>query len=55
LNSHVFDFKACVLNYHRRLNEWFGVSLSERVHVGMMTIVYDMQPQNCDLTNKRLR
>ena len=29
-------FQACVINYHRRLNDWFGVSLSDRVHVGMM-------------------
>lgn len=48
-------FQACVLNYHKRLNEWFGMSLSERVHVGMMAIVYDMQPQQGDLSDKRLR
>lgn len=48
-------FQASVLNYHKRLNEWFGVSLSERVHVGMMSIVYDMQPQQGDMTDKRLR
>ena len=48
-------FQACVINYHRRLNEWFGVSLSDRVHVGMMSIVYDLDPQQGDVTNQRLR
>ena len=48
-------FQAGVINYHNRLQEWFGISLSERVPVGMMSIVYDMQPQHCDLTDKRLR
>lgn len=47
--------QAGVINYHRRLNEWFEISLSDRVHVGMMSIVYDMQPHQGDLTNKRLR
>jgi Protein of unknown function (DUF3644)/EC042_2821-lke REase len=48
-------FQAGVINYHNRLNEWFGVSLSDRVPVGMMSIVYDMSPDKCDLTDKRLR
>jgi hypothetical protein len=48
-------FQACVINYHRRLNDWFGVSLSDRVNVGMMTIVYDQSPNHGDLTDKRLR
>ena len=48
-------FQACVINYHRRLNEWFGVSLSDRVHVGMMSIVYDLDPHRGDMSNKRLR
>ncbi|MDD2716299.1 MAG: DUF3644 domain-containing protein [Candidatus Wallbacteria bacterium] len=48
-------FQACVINYHKRLNNWFMVSLSERVHVGMMSIVYDIQPQYGDLADKRLR
>ncbi len=37
-------FQACVLNYHRRLGEWWGISLSNRVPVGMMTIIYDLSP-----------
>ena len=30
------------LNYHNELGSWFDVSLSDRVPVGMMTIVYDV-------------
>ncbi len=48
-------FQAGVINYHRRLNEWFGVSLSDRVHVGMMSLVYDLEPHKGDMTDKRLR
>ncbi|MBN1918429.1 MAG: DUF3644 domain-containing protein [Verrucomicrobia bacterium] len=48
-------FQACVINYHRRLNEWFCVSLSDRVHVGMMSLVYDLGPHRGDMNDKRLR
>lgn len=48
-------FQACVLNYHTALGLWFQESLSERVSVGMMTIVYDFAPQEFDMTNPRLR
>ncbi len=48
-------FQACVINYHRRLNDWFGISLSDRVHVGMMSIVYDLDPHHGDINSKRLR
>ncbi len=48
-------FQACVINYHRRLNSWFGVSLSDRVHVGMMSIVYDLDPLQANMTGKHLR
>ena len=48
-------FQAGVINYHKRLGEWFNVSLADRVHVGMMTIVYDMQPGYSDMSNSRLR
>lgn len=44
-------FQSSVINYHNCLNEWFNISLSERVTVGMMTIVYDFQPENFDLDN----
>lgn len=48
-------FQASVINYHKYLTEWFGVSLSDRVHIGMMSIVYDMSPEQSDMTDKRLR
>ena len=48
-------FQAGVINYHKRLHEWFGVSLSDRVPVGMMSIVYEEGPERWDMTNQRLR
>ena len=48
-------FQSCVLNYHKRLVEWFNVSLTNRVSVGMMTIVYDFSPGEFDLQNPILR
>lgn len=47
-------FQASVLSYHKHLVEWFGVSLSDRVSVGMMTIVYDFAPDELDLGNAKL-
>lgn len=48
-------FQACVVNYHNRLHEWFGWSLSKRVNVGMMSIVYDLGPEQFDLSSRVLR
>lgn len=48
-------FQACVLNYHRRLNEWWDLSLSDRVPIGMMTIIYDLSPDQVDLSNPTRR
>jgi len=48
-------FQACVLNYHRQLVDWFDMSLSNRVSVGMMTIVYDFSPEQFDLGSPVLR
>ena len=48
-------FQACVINYHKKLNEWFGISLSDRVSVGMMTIVYDLSPGSLDLSSSVLQ
>lgn len=48
-------FQACVINYHRKLNEWFSVSLGDRVTVGMMTIVYDLSPAGFDLTSAQVQ
>jgi hypothetical protein len=47
--------QACVLNYQRCLNEWFGVVLSDRVPVGMMTIVFDTSPERLDLASPMMR
>lgn len=48
-------FQSCVLNYHKRLVDWFGISLSGRISVGMMTIVYDFSPEQFDLASPILR
>ena len=48
-------FQANVISYHKRLNEWFGDSLSDRSPVGMMSIVFDMSPEYSDLNNQQLR
>ena len=47
--------QACVLNYHRCLSDWFGIALSDRVPVGMMTIVFDTSPERFDVTNPVMR
>lgn len=48
-------FQACVLNYHTHLVSWFNLSLSDRVSVGMMTIVYDFSPEEFDLQSPMFR
>ncbi len=48
-------FQANVVNYHKKLHEWFGRSLSDKAEVGMMSIVYDLSPELHDLTNSRLQ
>ncbi len=48
-------FQACVLNYHKRLGDWWSISLSDRVPVGMMTIVYDLSPDQLDPNDAVLR
>ncbi len=48
-------FQACVINYHKKLVEWFGVSISDRVSVGMMTVVYDMSPNEFDVGGAALQ
>lgn len=47
--------QACVLNYHTRLGEWWDISLSECVPIGMMTLVYDLSPDGLDPNNAVLR
>ena len=48
-------FQASVLNYHSYLKKWFNKSLSDRVPAGMMSIVYDIAPEQWDITNSRLQ
>jgi Protein of unknown function (DUF3644)/EC042_2821-lke REase len=48
-------FQASVINYHKFLGNWFSVSLSDRVSVGMMTIVYDFKPEEFDISSPILR
>lgn len=48
-------FQASILNYHKRLGAWFGISLSDRVPVGMMSLVYDLSPEKADLSHARLK
>lgn len=47
--------QAGVINYHNSLNKWFGLSLTDRLPVGMMSIVYGTGPEQSDLSNARLR
>ena len=54
-NDILLLFQACVINYHRKLSEWFDMSLSDRVTVGMMTIVYDLSPGSFDLGSSAVR
>ena len=48
-------FQSSVLNYHRCLNEWFEISLSDKVSVGMMAIVYDFKPESFDVQSSKLK
>ena len=54
-NDILLLFQACVINYHKKLNEWFDLSLSDRVSLGMMTIVYDLSPGHFDLGSSAVK
>jgi hypothetical protein len=47
--------QSCVINYHECLSDWFEVSLSDRVPLGMMTIVFDASPLSSDIKLLRKR
>ncbi len=47
--------QASILNYHQELQTSFGISLEERVPLGMMTIVYDISPDRFNLETMALR
>jgi hypothetical protein len=48
-------FQAGVLNYPKMLREWFGISLSDRVPLGMMSLVYDFDPTEYSLEHPKMR
>lgn len=48
-------FQAGVLNYPRALQNWFGMSLSSRVPLGMMALVYDFDPKEHSLDYARMK
>lgn len=37
-------FQAGVINYTKKLNEWLGIDISKRVPLGMMALIYDIDP-----------
>ncbi len=48
-------FQAGVLNYPWVLQEWFGISLSDRVPLGMMSLVYDFNPEQHSLEHAKMK
>lgn len=42
-------FQAGVLNYTNKLQEWFNISLSEKITPGMMALIYDFKPDDLSL------
>lgn len=48
-------FQAGVINFPKALQDWFSISLSERIPLGMMILVYDFDPQQYLLENARMR
>ncbi len=48
-------FQAGVLNYPKALQDWFGISLSNRIPLGMMVLVYDFDPKQHSLEYARMK
>lgn len=48
-------FQAGVINFPRALQDWFSISLSERIPLGMMVLVYDFNPEQYSLESARMR
>lgn len=46
-------FQAGVLNYPQALQNWFGISLSNRIPLGMMVLVYDFDPKQHSLEHAK--
>lgn len=47
-------FQAGVLNYANRLQEWFNISLSDRITPGMMALTYDFDPKDFSLEHAKI-
>lgn len=51
-------FQAGVINYTQKLTEWLGIEISKRVPLGMMALVYDIDPNihslNSPIIKRRL-
>jgi hypothetical protein len=48
-------FQAGVLNYPQALQDWFGISLSNRIPLGMMALVYDFDPTQHSLDYAKVK
>ena len=48
-------FQAGVLNYPKVLQDWFSTSLSDRVPLGMMVLVYDFDPKQHSLEYAKMK
>ena len=48
-------FQAGVLNYPQALQAWFGISLSSRIPLGMMALVYDFDPKQHSLEYAKMK
>ncbi len=48
-------FQAGVLNYPKALQDWFGISLSARIPLGMMVLVYDFDPRQHSLEYAKMK
>jgi len=47
-------FQAGVLNYPKALQDWFGISISDRISLGMMALVYDFDPKQHSLEHAKM-
>jgi hypothetical protein len=47
-------FQAGVLNFPKKLTEWFGINLSDKIPLGMMVLIYDFDPKKHSLENAKL-
>jgi hypothetical protein len=47
-------FQAGVINYPKVLQEWFGITLSDNLPLGMMVLVYDFDPKKHSLDHAKM-